>query len=88
MAAIQDLAATVDGGVLNGAYQAAGQCFVGYWSGQGAWIAMKPEGRAEIAQYIPKACLDFRAAINERIPLVAYHRLRVATLFLCLGDIT
>jgi pimeloyl-ACP methyl ester carboxylesterase len=63
--------------VITGAEWAAARCFVDYWNRSGTFDALKPDAQSDLVRYIPKACLDFRALIEERVPLVAYRRLRV-----------
>jgi pimeloyl-ACP methyl ester carboxylesterase len=82
LAEIRALAADIDRCVVNGAYRAAMQRFVDYWNGIGTWAGIKPQAAAELVRYAPKACLDFRASIGERMPLAAFHRLRIPTLLL------
>jgi len=74
---ISTLAADIGQQVLAGAYRAAAQGFVDYWNGAGTYDALKPDAQAYLARYMPKACLDFRALIEERTPLAVYQRLRV-----------
>jgi pimeloyl-ACP methyl ester carboxylesterase len=85
LAEIRALAADVDRAVVRGAYKMAARRFIDYWNGDGTWTALKPEVQAELIRYVPKACLDFRALIDERLPLVAYRRLR-APLVLVRGE--
>jgi pimeloyl-ACP methyl ester carboxylesterase len=80
---IRTLAADIDRGVVSGAYRAAAQRFVDYWSGEGAWAALRPQARADMAAYAPKSSLDFHASISERTPLAAFRRLRIPTLLMC-----
>jgi pimeloyl-ACP methyl ester carboxylesterase len=68
--------------ILSGAYHAAAQRFVEYWSGEGSWKAMRPEGRNVLIRYIPKACLEFFAGVNERTPLAAYRYIKCPVLLL------
>ena len=74
---IRALAAKVGRHVATGAYWAAARVFVDYWNRAGAFEALRPDAQADFVGYIPKACLDFRASIEERTPLAAYRRLRV-----------
>ena len=46
---------------------------------------MNPDAQADLVRYVPKAFLDFRASIEERVPLVAYRRLRMP-LCLMIGE--
>lgn len=69
---IVTVAAEVRDGLANGAYRAAGRCFVDYWNGEGAWNALKPEVQAELVRYLPKVCLDFRALLGDTTPLETY----------------
>ena len=79
---IRAIARAMDHGIVSGAYRAAGEAFVDYWNGPGAWARLKPEAQAEFVRYAPKGCLDFRALIDERLPLSAYRRLRIPTLLM------
>jgi pimeloyl-ACP methyl ester carboxylesterase len=80
---IRALAAKIGTYVVAGSYRAAARRFVDYWSGAGTFDALKPEVQGTIVRYIPKACLDFRALIDERTPLIAYRRMRVPVQLLC-----
>jgi pimeloyl-ACP methyl ester carboxylesterase len=79
---VQAVAAQIERATLVGAYRKAAELFVDYWNGPGAWAAMPAERQAQIARYLPKASLDFRALFNEATPLVAYRRLRVPLLLM------
>lgn len=87
LAEIRAVSAAVDRAVLAGAYRAAAECFVDYWGGAGAFAALKPATQAEIIRYVPKGCLEFRALMQERLPLAAYRRLRIP-LMLMRGEAT
>ena len=82
---ISVLAAKIRRFVVAGAGWAAARCFVDYWNRPGTFEALNPDAQADLVRYIPKAFLDFRAAIEERVPLVAYRRLR-APLRLMIGE--
>jgi pimeloyl-ACP methyl ester carboxylesterase len=75
---IRALAAKIGRHVVTGAYRAAARCFIDYWNGAGTFDALKPDDQANVVRYVPKACLDFGALIEEQTPLVAYRRLRVS----------
>jgi pimeloyl-ACP methyl ester carboxylesterase len=85
LAEIRAVSADVDRAVVRGAYRMGARRFVDYWNGAGTWATLKPETQAELIRYVPKACLDFRALIDERLPLVAYRRVR-APLALLRGE--
>jgi len=80
---IRALAAEIGRHVVTGSYRTAARRFVDYWSGVGTFEGLKPEVQANVVHYIPKACLDFRALIEEPTSLVAYRRLRVPLRLLC-----
>ena len=67
-------------GLLSGDYQAGARRFVDYWNGDGSWAAMKPELKAEMVRYLPKACLDFLALFDENAPRSAYRAFRFPVL--------
>ena len=75
LAEIRGLAHDVEQACLDGNTQSAARRFVDYWNGDGSWAAMSPETRTDLMRYVPKACLDFRALIDEPMPLVAYRRI-------------
>jgi pimeloyl-ACP methyl ester carboxylesterase len=80
---IRAVAAQVGHGLISGAYQSATRDFVDYWSGTGTFDGLKPEMRANLVRFIPKASLDFRALISEPIPLEAYRQVQAPLLLLC-----
>jgi pimeloyl-ACP methyl ester carboxylesterase len=82
LAEIRGIADDVQQAFLGGDSHAAARLFVDYWNGNGSWAAMSPDNRAELVRYVPKACLDFRALINEPMPLVAYKRIQGRLLLL------
>jgi pimeloyl-ACP methyl ester carboxylesterase len=49
----------------------------------GTFETLKPDAQANLVRYIPKACLDFRALLEERTPLVVYRRLHVPLRLIC-----
>jgi pimeloyl-ACP methyl ester carboxylesterase len=80
---IRALATQIGRHVASGGYRAAARCFVDYWNGAGTFETLKPDVQANLVRYIPKACLDFRALLEERTPLVAYRRLHVPLRLIC-----
>ena len=79
---IRTLAAEIGRHVVTGAYRAAARRFVDYWHRAGTFDALKPDAQANLVRYVPKACHDFRALIEEPTPLVAYRRLRIPLLLI------
>jgi len=79
-AEILAIAAKTAEGVIAGDYRGAATSFVDYWSGRGAWAALRPSVRAALTRWAPKAPLDFRAAIGEPTPASAYAGLRFPAL--------
>jgi len=82
LAEIRGVAGDVQRAVVNGNYRAAARRFVDYWNGHGAWNALRPENQEELVRYVPKACLDFHALIEEPMPLIAYRRIHGQLLLL------
>lgn len=68
--------------ILAGDYACAAKFFVDYWSGEGAWAAMRPSVQADLVRWAPKAPLDFRALIEEPTPIGAFRELQVPTLII------
>lgn len=79
---VRAVAGEIQRGVLNGAYQAAAHRFVDYWNGKGSWAALRRENQAALVRYIPKACLEFNALIEEPTPLPAYKHIHGSLLLL------
>ena len=79
---IRMVATEITKGIVTGAYRATARRFVDYWNGASAWERLKPETQADLAYWIPKAALEFRALIDERMPLEGYRRLRVPMLLM------
>jgi pimeloyl-ACP methyl ester carboxylesterase len=69
-------------GVICGDYRGAAASFVDYWGGRGAWEALRPSVQAALTRWAPKAPLDFRALLDERMPASAYTGLRVPALIM------
>ncbi len=61
--------------VLSGNLHAAGQRFVDYWSGEGAWAALAPRQRDAVAARMTKVQAEFEALFADRMPAAAYARL-------------
>jgi pimeloyl-ACP methyl ester carboxylesterase len=68
--------------VVRGDYRGAAARFVDYWSGPGAWDAMRPAPKGAVTRWAPKAPLDFNALIEEPTPVAAYAALRFPVLIL------
>jgi pimeloyl-ACP methyl ester carboxylesterase len=79
-AEIIDITRRTGHGVIAGDYVGAAKAFVDYWSGPGAWAALKPSVQAALIRWVPKAPLDFRALIDEPTPAIAYAGLRMPVL--------
>lgn len=82
MAEVRAVVRDIDRAVLAGAWRRAGRRFVDYWGGAGAFAAMPPERQAQVAAFMPKASLDFRALFGEPTPLRAYRALGVPLLLM------
>jgi pimeloyl-ACP methyl ester carboxylesterase len=81
-AEIAALARTTAAGVVAGDYRGAAIAFVDYWSGAGAWAALRLSVQAALIRWMPKAPLDFRALMEEPAPLAAYAGLRMPVLIM------
>ena len=69
-------------GVISGDYRGAANSFVDYWSGRGAWTALRASVQAALTRWMPKAPLDFRALIDEPTPARTYCHLRFPALIM------
>src|SRR5690606_23148098 len=75
LAEIRRIAGDVGRAVADGDRAAAARRFIDYWNGAGVFDAMRADQQAELIRYVPKAVLEFRALIDEPIPLQAYRRI-------------
>jgi pimeloyl-ACP methyl ester carboxylesterase len=82
LAEIRSIAARTAQGVITGNYRGAAVAFIDYWSGPGAWAALRPAVQATVTRWMPKAPLDFRALIDEETRMSRYARLQIPTLIL------
>jgi len=80
LAEIRALAARTAQGVIIGNFRGAAVSFIDYWSGAGAWAALRPAVQAAVTRWMPKAPLDFRALIDEPTRASRYGGLRIPTL--------
>ena len=80
LAEILAIADKIRAAVVCGDNRAAAAAFVDYWSGQGAWEALRPEFQDALICWAPKAPLDFAALVEEPMLGSAYTRLRFPTL--------
>jgi pimeloyl-ACP methyl ester carboxylesterase len=81
-AEISSVARRVCEGVTTGDYRGAIAAFVDYWSGAGAWDAMRPKVQDALIRYAPKGPLDFQAAISDSTRVSAYRELNFPILIL------
>jgi pimeloyl-ACP methyl ester carboxylesterase len=79
---IEALARAVGEGIVRGAYLQAAQTFVDYWNGEGSWRSMRPDVRAALVKWLPKAPLDFQALIMDDTPLESVRRIACPVLLL------
>src|SRR5262245_10106946 len=63
----------------------AAALFVDYWAGGSIWTKLRPAARDALAQYVPKATLEFNALFNEPMRLQDYGKLSVP-LFIMEGE--
>jgi len=81
-AEIRGVADLIGAGVLIGDYRGAAATFVDYWSGPGAWDALRPAVQDAVARWMPKGPLDFTALIDEPAPARGYGRIACPTLII------
>ena len=77
--AVADLAATC---VATGDERGGAMAFVDYWSGPGAWDALRPAVQDALIRWMPKAPLDFAALFEEPTRWEALARLNLPTLII------
>lgn len=71
--------------VARGELEAAGERFVDYWMGAGAWATTPDKRRAVIAGTMPKIRAEWHAIFTEPTPLAAFARLAIPTRYLVGG---
>jgi pimeloyl-ACP methyl ester carboxylesterase len=71
--------------VQRGALEAAGERFIDYWMGAGAWAAMPPARRPAVAQSMRGIACWAHALFNEPTPLSAFARLEAPVLYMVGG---
>jgi pimeloyl-ACP methyl ester carboxylesterase len=81
-AEIASVARHVCQGVVTGDHLGAVAGFVDYWSGPGAWKALRPQVQSALVRWIPKGPLDFHALIEEQTPAKAYQAMTFPVLLL------
>jgi pimeloyl-ACP methyl ester carboxylesterase len=81
-AEIRGVADLTGAGVVIGDYRGAAATFVDYWSGPGAWDALRPAVQDALTRWMPKAPLDFTALIDEPAPAGGYARIACPTLII------
>jgi pimeloyl-ACP methyl ester carboxylesterase len=81
-AEISAVARATERGAATGDYRSAAIAFVDYWSGAGAWDALRPSVQAALIRWMPKAPLDFHALIEEPNSVGAYAELRMPVMIM------
>jgi pimeloyl-ACP methyl ester carboxylesterase len=81
-AEIAAVARATESSVLSGDYRGGAVAFVDYWSGTGAWTALRPSVQGALIRWMPKAPLDFRALMDDPTSAAAYAALRMPVLVL------
>ena len=79
-AEIRSVAYAIATSVVVGDYRRAAITFVEYWSGHGAWNALRPAVQAALITWMPKAPLDFNALFGEPEMPAAYARMECPAL--------
>jgi pimeloyl-ACP methyl ester carboxylesterase len=79
ISAVAHLAATC---VATGDDRGGAMAFVDYWSGSGAWDALRPAVQDALVRWMPKAPLDFAALFDEPTRWEALARLNLPTLII------
>jgi pimeloyl-ACP methyl ester carboxylesterase len=82
LAEIRGISGEAGRNIVTGDYRRAAACFVDYWSGDGAWSALRPQHQAALTRWAPKAPLDFAALVEEPTPASAYSDLRFPVLLM------
>lgn len=83
LAEIEAIAGAVVAGVVSGGYQQAAAVFVDYWNGSGAWASLRPDLRAGILRWFPKAPLEFRALLQDDTPITVYRSITCPVSLIC-----
>ena len=62
---VETLAASFDGELAEGHAAFVAEVFTDFWGGLGAWLALRPDRRKELMDWVPKAALDYGALLYE-----------------------
>ncbi len=79
---IRDAATDAAAAVERGDLDAAGERFIDYWMGAGAWAAMPQARRLAVAQSMRGIRYWAHALMHEPTPLAAFAQLRVPVLYM------
>lgn len=80
--AVLRIAGAIDDDLARGDAAAAGQRFVDFWSGPGAWAALPPQRRQAVAARMGAVQRHFDAVLGDPALRTAIPRLRMPLLFL------
>ena len=79
---IRDAASDAAGAVERGDLEAAGERFIDYWMGKGAWAAMPASRRSAVAQSMRGIRYWAHALMSEPTPLAAFAQLEAPVLYM------
>jgi pimeloyl-ACP methyl ester carboxylesterase len=82
---IRDAARDAAAAVARGELDAAGERFIDYWMGAGAWAAMPPSRRPAVAESMRGIRYWEHALMNEPTPLAAFAQLQAPVLYMVGG---
>lgn len=82
---IRDAASDAAAAVARGDLDAAGQRFIDYWMGEGAWAAMPAARRPAVAQSMRGIRYWAHALMSEPTPLAAFAQLELPVLYMVGG---
>jgi pimeloyl-ACP methyl ester carboxylesterase len=81
-AEIKAVADTVSAGIRSLDRRSAAKGFVDYWSGAGAWDAIRPPLQDALIRWLPKVSLEFDALFNEPTAWGALTKFHAPTLII------
>jgi pimeloyl-ACP methyl ester carboxylesterase len=81
-AEIKAVSDMVSAGIRSLDRRSAAKGFVDYWSGAGAWDAIRPPLQDALIRWLPKVSLEFDALFNEQTPWGALTKFHAPTLII------
>jgi len=83
LAEITEVLRDIEQALATGFHLSAARRFIEYWCGEGAWLRLSGDRKAQIGSHMPKVRQDFCAQWQDKTSLAEVTALEVPTLILC-----